>query len=123
MTPIHRGNIHPAYLGGLEKIYRKKANETTDLIEYKVTVGNVVITERTNAVNNACTAEAYLHKDHLGSPLTITNEHGTVIQQNVYDPWGKSASVVFGWRCDGWQFAIFAILDQLLVFTVVSIQP
>ncbi|MCJ8271521.1 MAG: hypothetical protein MJK04_19245, partial [Psychrosphaera sp.] len=82
-------NTHTAYLGGLEKIYQQKTNDTTDLIEYKMTVGNVVITERTNADNNASTAEAYLHKDHLGSPLTITDKNGSIIQQNVYDPWGK----------------------------------
>jgi RHS repeat-associated protein len=82
-------DTHTAYLGGLEKIYRTKSDDDSDLIEYKVYVGNVVITERSNAANNASTDETYLHKDHLGSPLTITNKNGVVIQQNVYDPWGK----------------------------------
>jgi RHS repeat-associated protein len=82
-------DTHTAYLGGLEKTYRQKSNDSIDLIEYKMTVGNVVITERTNETSNSSTGEAYLHKDHLGSPLTITNKIGAVIQQNVYDPWGK----------------------------------
>ncbi len=80
-------NTHTAYLSGLEKVYRSKTN--SDSIEYKFYIGNVVITERTNAANNASTNESYLHKDHLGSPLSITNNVGKIIQQNVYDPWGK----------------------------------
>ena len=85
-------NTRTAYLGGLEKIYRSKVvdgSATTPELEYKFTVGNVVITERANAVDNTSTGESYLHKDHLGSPLTITDENGKVMQQHVYDPWGK----------------------------------
>ncbi len=82
-------HTHTAYLTGLEKSYRSTDNNDTDAIEYKFVVGNVIITERSNAANNASTAENYLHKDHLGSPMTITDKNGAIIQQNVYDPWGK----------------------------------
>ena len=82
-------NTHTAYIGGLEKTYRATDGDSNDLIEYKFTVGNVVITERSSAVNNSSTDESYLHKDHLGSPLTITDKDGVIVQQNVYDPWGK----------------------------------
>ena len=86
-------NTHTAYLGGLEKIYRSKTvdgSASRPELEYKFTVGNVVITERANAADNASTGESYLHKDHLGSPLTITDENGAVMQQQVFDPWGKA---------------------------------
>ncbi|NQZ09745.1 MAG: DUF2974 domain-containing protein, partial [Algicola sp.] len=89
-------NTHTAYLAGAEKIYRTEAGSDNDLIEHKFYVGNVVITESTNAVDNDSTAEAYLHKDHLGSPLTITDKIGHVIAKNVYDPWGKVQQLFIG---------------------------
>ncbi|MCJ8273899.1 MAG: hypothetical protein MJK04_31435, partial [Psychrosphaera sp.] len=89
-------NTHTAYLAGLEKIYRSEESADKDLIEHKFYVGNVVITERTNASDNDSAAEAYLHKDHLGSPLTITDKIGHVIAKNVYDPWGKVHSLFIG---------------------------
>jgi len=84
-------NTYTAYLGSHEKIYR--TGKDSPLLEYKFYVGNVVITERANATNSTSTQESYLHKDHLGSPLTITNKSGNVIQHKVYDPWGKGYAV------------------------------
>jgi RHS repeat-associated protein len=31
----------------------------------------------------------YLHRDHLGSPETITDDAGTVVSRLSFDPWGK----------------------------------
>ena len=76
------GQTHTAYLGGVEK---KVKNST---IEYQTTVGNIIIIDRSNATNNSA-AEHYLHQDHQGSALSITNESGAVVQHNVYDPWGR----------------------------------
>ncbi len=33
----------------------------------------------------------YVHNDHLGTPLKMTNEIGLVVWQAVYDPFGKAA--------------------------------
>ena len=32
----------------------------------------------------------YVHNDHLGTPLKMTNEIGLVVWQAVYDPFGKA---------------------------------
>jgi RHS repeat-associated protein len=53
--------------------------------EHKYYVGNAVITERSDNTNDTF----YLHKDHLGSTTTITNNVGNVVQHINYDPWGK----------------------------------
>lgn len=31
----------------------------------------------------------YLHRDHLGSVDTVTNESGTVVERLSYNAWGK----------------------------------
>jgi RHS repeat-associated protein len=48
-----------------------------------------VITERSNNAND----EFYLHKDHQGSTTSITNASGSLVQQFIYDPWGKQYNV------------------------------
>ncbi|MDX3773546.1 toxin TcdB middle/N-terminal domain-containing protein [Chromatiaceae bacterium AAb-1] len=58
-------------------------------IEHKFYVGNAVITKRSNNAHD----ELYLHKDAQGSTLSITNASGNVLQQFIYDPWGKQYSV------------------------------
>ncbi|MGI5309465.1 RHS repeat domain-containing protein [Rheinheimera sp. WS51] len=52
-------------------------------------MGNTVITKRSNGVHD----ELYLHKDNQGSTISITNGSGAVLQQFIYDPWGKQYSV------------------------------
>ena len=51
----------------------------------------------TESTNNSQSQENYLHKDHLGSPVTITDKTGLVVQRTVYDPWGKSSSISGGY--------------------------
>lgn len=72
------------YLGGYEQV-----KLPSGVIEHKFYVGNVVITERSNNAND----EFYLHKDHQGSTTSITNASGMVVQQFIYDPWGKQYNV------------------------------
>jgi len=72
------------YLGGYERV-----KLPSGVIEHKFYVGNVVITERSNNAND----EFYLHKDHQGSTTSITNASGLVVQQFIYDPWGKQYNV------------------------------
>jgi YD repeat-containing protein len=33
----------------------------------------------------------YLHKDHLGSIDTITDENGRIVEKLYFDPWGKKS--------------------------------
>nr|WP_256261122.1 RHS repeat-associated core domain-containing protein [Shewanella sp. NIFS-20-20] len=75
------------YVGGYEKVTRTGGGKPT-LTEQKLYVGNLVITKRSNNTQD----EYYLHKDHQGSTTTITNQHGNVVQQFTYDPWGKQTA-------------------------------
>jgi RHS repeat-associated protein len=59
------------------------------VIEHKFYVGNAVITKRSNNAHD----ELYLHKDNQGSTISISNSAGTVLQQFIYDPWGRQYSV------------------------------
>ncbi len=72
------------YLGGYERV-----KLPSGVIEHKFYVGNVVITERSNNAND----EFYLHKDHQGSTTSITNANDGIVQQFIYDPWGKQYNV------------------------------
>ena len=56
--------------------------------EHKYHVGNVVVTDRSNDHNETL----YLHKDNLGSTVSITNSAGNVVQHFSYDPWGKQTA-------------------------------
>ena len=81
-------NYYTAYVGGYEKIKRVGGGLST-LTEEKVTVGNIVITERSNGTDD----EHYLHKDNIGNAVSITNKSGSVVQQFTYDPWGKQTRI------------------------------
>ncbi|WP_159084052.1 FG-GAP-like repeat-containing protein [Saccharobesus litoralis] len=81
-------NTHTLYLGGSEKVYTVSNGKHN--FEYKFYVGDVVIRE---TVNQSKATESYLHKDHLGSPVSITDEDGIIVQRSIYDPWGKSTSI------------------------------
>ncbi|MGB2741705.1 MAG: FG-GAP-like repeat-containing protein [Cognaticolwellia sp.] len=72
------------YLGSYERV-----KLPSGVIEHKFYIGNVVITERSNNAND----EFYLHKDHQGSTTSITNASGSLMQQFIYDPWGKQYNV------------------------------
>ena len=48
-----------------------------------------MITERSDGTD----AESYLHKDHLGSPISISDKLGNIVQQFTYDPWGKQTKI------------------------------
>ncbi len=48
-----------------------------------------MVTKRSNGVN----ATNYVHKDHLGSTIAVTKADGNILQQFIYDPWGKQYTV------------------------------
>ena len=51
--------------------------------------GDIVISHRSNNTKEY----SYLHKDHQGSIVAVTNVNGTIIQQAFYDPFGKRTQV------------------------------
>ncbi|TQV87924.1 FG-GAP-like repeat-containing protein [Aliikangiella coralliicola] len=81
-------DYYTTYIGAYEKIHRIGGGKSA-ITEHKVSLGNIVITERSNGTDD----EHYLHKDHLGSPISITDKSASVAQQFVYDPWGKQTKI------------------------------
>jgi len=81
-------NYYTAYVGGYEKIHRTGGGKST-LTEHKVNLGNIVITSRSDGTDD----ENYLHKDHLGSTISVTDGAGSIVQQFTYDPWGKQTKI------------------------------
>lgn len=74
------------YVGGLYE----KVTKPSGVIEHKHYImarkeAIAIRTLRSNSANDT----RYLHKDHLGSVDTITNESGTVVQRLSYDAFGK----------------------------------
>ncbi|PAJ71963.1 hypothetical protein CJF42_23815 [Pseudoalteromonas sp. NBT06-2] len=56
--------------------------------EHKFYVGNAIITERDTGVTYET---LYIHKDHLGSTTSITDQAGRIVQHVRYDAWGKQS--------------------------------
>ena len=72
------------YLGDFERVVR--SGQSGSLTEYKYYVGgDVVITQRSNGSGST----HYLHKDHQGSIVAVTDQNGKVVSQALYDPFGK----------------------------------
>ncbi len=59
------------------------------VVEHKYSVGDAIITKRSNSSSDVF----YLHKDQQGSTSSITNASGNLVQQLMYDPWGKQQVV------------------------------
>ena len=73
------------YIGkAYEKIVRTGAKG--DLIEYKFFIPGGIVTKRDNG---AADEVHYLHLDHQGSTLAVTNTQGEVLQRNDYTPFGE----------------------------------
>lgn len=59
---------------------------TTDYRHY---LSDVAVLTKTGDLNDPVPAISYLHKDRLGSLVTITDETGSEIQARGFDPFGK----------------------------------
>jgi len=66
----------------------EKTKLPSGVVEHKYNVGNTVVVDRSNGSYETM----YLHKDNLGSAVTVTNRSGNVIQHSNYDAWGKQHS-------------------------------
>jgi RHS repeat-associated protein len=56
--------------------------------EYVYLAGSLVASIDHHWPSNAVIATKYQHTDALGSPVAVTNETGTVIERNDYEPYG-----------------------------------
>jgi RHS repeat-associated protein len=71
----------------LGKLYEKVVTASVTEHKHYIAAGSatVIYTQRSSGANDT----RYLLPDHLGSPETITDESGAVIQRLSYDAWGK----------------------------------
>jgi RHS repeat-associated protein len=73
------------YVGNVEHVYKNGVYQ-----EVRRYLPDAIQTEyiATGAVHTR-----YLHKDHLGSINTITNEQGKIVEKLYFDAWGKKQSI------------------------------
>ena len=68
------------YAGAYEKVVAGSN------VKEKHYIGGVALVTIENGFNQTT---AYLHKDHLGSVIGVTDQNGTVTERFSYDPWGR----------------------------------
>lgn len=56
--------------------------------EFVYLAGSLVATIDHDWPSNTVIATTYQHTDALGSPVAVTNESGSVVERNDYEPWG-----------------------------------
>ncbi|NYZ70191.1 type IV secretion protein Rhs, partial [Endozoicomonas sp. SM1973] len=78
------------YMGGIYE----KVHDSNGQIKHKHYIADVAVVTQTEG--ESTTKENYLHKDHLGSVVAITDSTGNVIERASYDPWGKKR--LTSWR-------------------------
>ncbi len=78
------------YVGAYEKVEFKDNGTTVNKTEERHYIGGFAIVTIENR-NSPTEAEytKFLHKDHLGSISTITDEVGNIVETMSFDPWGK----------------------------------
>lgn len=74
----------------IDKFYEKQIQPTAVTEKFNITANGdiVAVVERTNTSSQT----RYLHKDHLGSVESITDDAGNVVQKLSYDAWGLRRS-------------------------------
>ena len=80
-------NYATTYIGNTVKVVRSGA--LGNLTEVKHTIGDIVITRRSNNTSDIF----YLHKDLQGSVSAVTDQNGKVITQAIYDPFGQRNAI------------------------------
>ncbi|MGX5201694.1 RHS repeat domain-containing protein [Aliikangiella sp. IMCC44632] len=68
--------------------------ERSGVTKLKAYVGDAIITQTVGG-NNAGYDIGFVHRDRLGSVVTITDENGNVIDNKSYDPFGKPRKGTF----------------------------
>jgi len=76
------------YVGAYERIER--SGGPGSLVEHKYHIAGAVIS---NIAGSNSWSSAFLHRDHQGSVISITDKDGQLKQQFYYDPWGKQHQV------------------------------
>lgn len=101
-TPQSTSTI--VYVGGL---YERETTALPDKVTHRhyIQASTGVIAVRTE-IEGEDTTTRYLHRDHLGSVDTMTDEFGQVMERLSFDAWGQR-------RLANWQDAPLALLSSL----------
>ncbi|POP51522.1 FG-GAP-like repeat-containing protein [Zhongshania marina] len=87
MDETAAGISNTVFVGGL---YEKVTLPNGDIKERHYVGGNTIVTYKNRTANSAGTVDTrYLHKDHIGSTVLITDENGEEVESFSFDPWGK----------------------------------
>ncbi|WP_090272682.1 RHS domain-containing protein [Halopseudomonas litoralis] len=66
--------------------YGRSGPANSDSLTY---LDNLRIDEGGVSITAAQPQERYLHTDHLGSIVAVTDNHGRILERSSYDAWGK----------------------------------
>ena len=80
------GHVKTTYIGS---IFEKTVHPSSGVIKFRHFIGDKAYVIHEQGNENLKPATYYLHKDHLGSVVTVSDDKGKAAQRYSYDPWGK----------------------------------
>ncbi|WP_444996837.1 RHS repeat domain-containing protein [Aliikangiella sp. IMCC44359] len=85
--------VETTYLGSYEKVVHTGGAKNGD-VEHKYYIAGVALRIDTDKANGSSESKtSYMHKDHLGSVIAISDESGNAVKRFRYDPFGKQYEV------------------------------
>lgn len=87
------GAVTTLYFGAYER-----DKNTSGLTEHKhyISAGGALIAQYTTRSSGATNEMRYMHRDHLGSVVAVTDPAGAVVARYGYDAWGKRRNELTG---------------------------
>ncbi|WP_064791916.1 toxin TcdB middle/N-terminal domain-containing protein [Shewanella woodyi] len=77
------------YIGKLYQQERRYNGSTLENTRHKYMVGNIMVVRNQNSTSSTSESIQFMHGDHQGSTLSITDEDGGVLEQYFYTAFGK----------------------------------
>ena len=77
------------YVGGIYQKEQRYKDSTLENTKHKYFIGNIIVERNQSAKIGLSENTQYLHNDHQGSVLSITNQSGNVLEQYFYTAFGK----------------------------------
>lgn len=84
--------------GSIEIKYTKATTTVPEKVEFFTYIGGDAYSAPlvVRKIDNGISENFYLHRDHLGSILAITNSAGAIIEKRLFDAWGKILKIQNG---------------------------
>jgi RHS repeat-associated protein len=84
--------------GSIEIKYTKATTTQPEKVEFFTYIGGDAYSAPlvVRKIDNGIYENFYLHRDHLGSILAITNSAGAIIEKRLFDAWGKILKIQNG---------------------------